>query len=171
MRSSTLYAEIIASFNNPLFDPNHSLLEEVPSNQAHHNIYPPLHSPLFTPSNLPSPSSTITETKNSQLFATPPLTPTQNSQLTDPYPILSIPCYDFLPLITFFSLSHFYFLTSRLLDAVHLFLFILTKHSILLFYSNFFDAAHFCSIFNISKPVIRLCLYRYINLVPKPVIS
>ena len=54
-------------------------------------IYPPLHSPLFTPSELPFPSSTITETENSQLFAAPPLTPTQNSQLPNPYPILSIP--------------------------------------------------------------------------------
>ena len=89
--SSTLCAEIIAFLNNPLSNPDHSLLEEVPSNQAHHNIYPPLHSPLFTPSKLPSPSSTLTETENSQLFVTPPLTPTQNSQLPDPYPILSIP--------------------------------------------------------------------------------
>ena len=50
-------------------------------------------------------------------------------------------CYDF------FSLLHFYFPTSRLLDP-----------------------AHFCSIFNIFKPVIRLCLYRYTNLALKPVI-
>ena len=78
MRSSTLRAEIIAFFNNPLFDPDHSLLEEVPSNQTQHNIYPPLHSPLFTLSELPSPSSTVTKTEHSQLFATPPLTPTQN---------------------------------------------------------------------------------------------
>ena len=41
MHSSTLHAEIIASFNNPLFDPDHSLIEEVLSNQAQHNIYPP----------------------------------------------------------------------------------------------------------------------------------
>ena len=74
-----------------LFNPDHSLLEEVPFNQAHHNIYPPLHSPLFTPSELPSPSSTVTETEHSQLFTTPPLIPTQNSQLANPYPILSIP--------------------------------------------------------------------------------
>ena len=91
MCSSTLHAEIITSFNNPLFDPDHSILEEVPSDQAHHNIYSPLHSPLFTPSELPSPSSTVTETEHSQLFATPPLNPTQNSQLPNPYPILSIP--------------------------------------------------------------------------------
>ena len=87
MWSSTLHAEIIASFNSPLFDSNHSLLEEVPSNQAQHNIYP-----LFTPSELPSPSSTVTETENSQLFATPPLTPTQNSQLQTP--ILSYPFHN-----------------------------------------------------------------------------
>ena len=91
MHSSTLCAEIIASFNNHLFNPNHSLSEEVPSNQAHHSIYSPLHSPFFTPSELPSPSSKVTETEHSQLFTTPPLTPTQNSQLPNPYPILSIP--------------------------------------------------------------------------------
>ena len=88
---STFHAEIIASFNNPLFDPDHSLLEEVPSDQAQHNIYPPLHSPLFAPSKLPSPSYTVTKTKHSQLFMTPPLTPTQNSQLPNSYPILSNP--------------------------------------------------------------------------------
>ena len=48
MCSSTLRAEIITSFNNPLFNPNHSLLEEVPSDQAQHNIYPPLYPPLHT---------------------------------------------------------------------------------------------------------------------------
>ena len=91
MHSSTLCAEIIASFNNPLFDPNHSLLEEVPSDQAQHNIYPPLHSPLFTPSELPSLSSSAAETEHSQLFTMPPLTPTQNSRLLNSYPIYSIP--------------------------------------------------------------------------------
>ena len=96
MHSSTLHAEIITFFNNPLFDLDHSLLEEVPSDQAQHNIYPPLHSPLFTPSKLPSPSSTVTKTKHSQLFATPPLTPTQNSQLPNSYPILS----NFQPILT-----------------------------------------------------------------------
>ena len=87
MHSSILHAEIIASFNNPLFDPDHSLLEEVPSDQAQHNIYPPLHSPLFAPSELPSPSSTVTETEHSQLFVMLPLTHTQNSQLLNSYPI------------------------------------------------------------------------------------
>ena len=81
----------MASFNNPLFDPDHSLLEEVPSDQAQHNIYSPLHSPLFTPSKLSSPSSTVTGTEHSQLFMIPSLTPTQNSQLPNSYAMLSNP--------------------------------------------------------------------------------
>ena len=88
--SSTLCAGIITSFNNPLFDPNHSLLGGESSDQAQHNIYPPLHSPLFTPSELPLPSSTVTKTEHSQLFVTPPITFTHNSQLLNSYPIHSI---------------------------------------------------------------------------------
>jgi hypothetical protein len=78
-RSNSLRAEIIASFHNPLFNPDLSLLDEVPSDQATHNTLAPLRSPIFSPSEFPSPSTSDSETEISQFFATPLLTPTQNS--------------------------------------------------------------------------------------------
>src|SRR6202789_2394060 len=77
-RSSSLRAEIIAGFHDPSFDSDLSLLQEVPSDQATHNTFFPLRSPLFTPSEFPSPTTTVSETDVSQFFTTPPLTPIQN---------------------------------------------------------------------------------------------
>src|SRR6202789_1844345 len=78
-RSSSLRAEIIAGFHDPSFDSDLSLLQEVPSDQATHNTFFPLQSPLFTPSEFSSPTTTVSETDVSQFFTTPPLTPIQNS--------------------------------------------------------------------------------------------
>ena len=86
MCSSTLRTKIIASFNNPLFDPNTSLLEEVPFVQALHNHYPPLHSLLSTPSELPS--SPVINSENSQFIVTPLHFTNQNSPLPELLPLL-----------------------------------------------------------------------------------
>jgi hypothetical protein len=78
-RSKSLRAELMVTFHNPLFDIDTNLFEETSSNQATHNTLSPLHSPLFSPSEFPSPSNSVSKNKNSQLFATSPLTPTQTS--------------------------------------------------------------------------------------------
>ena len=83
--SSTLHAELIATFYNPLFNPEAALLEEVPSDQLSHSTFPPLHSPLFSPSEFPSPSES---TEASQLLTNPSPTPTQS---TFPNPPHSLP--------------------------------------------------------------------------------
>jgi hypothetical protein len=75
------------TFHNPLFDIDTNLFEDTPSNQATHHILSPLHSPLFSPSEFPSPSNSVSENKTSQLFATPPFTPTQASFIQSQQPL------------------------------------------------------------------------------------
>jgi hypothetical protein len=78
-RSKSLRTELLATFHNPLFDIDTNLFEETSSDQATHNTLSPLHSLLFCLSEFPSPSNSVSENENSQLFVTPPLTPTQTS--------------------------------------------------------------------------------------------
>ena len=85
--SSTLHAELIATFHNTLFDPDAALLKEVPSDQSSNNTFTPLHFPLFSPSEFPSPSKS---TEASQLFTTPSHTLTQSS-FPDPPHLLPNP--------------------------------------------------------------------------------
>jgi hypothetical protein len=58
-RSKSLHAELIATFHNPLFNIDTNLFEDTPSNQATHNTLSPLHSPLFSPSEIPSPNNSV----------------------------------------------------------------------------------------------------------------
>jgi hypothetical protein len=78
-RSKSLHAELIMTFHNPLFDIDTNLFEDTSSDQATNNTLSLLHSPLFSPSEFPSPNNSVSENENSQLFVTPPLTPTQAS--------------------------------------------------------------------------------------------
>jgi hypothetical protein len=78
-RSKSLRAELIATFHNPLFNIDTNLFEDTPSDQATHNTLSLLHSPLFSPSEFPLPNNSVSKNETSQLFETPPLTPTQAS--------------------------------------------------------------------------------------------
>jgi hypothetical protein len=78
-QSKSLHAELIAIFHNPLFDIDTNLFEDTPSDQEIHNTLSSLHSPLFSSSEFLFPSNSVSEKKTSQLFVTPPLTPTQAS--------------------------------------------------------------------------------------------
>ncbi|KAH9475463.1 hypothetical protein JR316_0012574 [Psilocybe cubensis] len=91
--SRTLRQELVAAFQNPENLSDESLFIEVPENQATHSYLPSPTSPLFSPSELPSPISgsfefpTTTHSHISPFILTP--SPTSNT--------LQLPLQQFMP--------------------------------------------------------------------------